>query len=42
MTSRDKQVLFFAALVAIAAAVFGAFFSSRVKLEPPKTEQATP
>ena len=39
MTSRDKWVLTFAALVAIAAAVIGAFFSSRVKLEAPRPEQ---
>ena len=41
MTSRDKWVLFFAALVAVVAAVFGAWFSSRVKLEKPKMEQTT-
>jgi uncharacterized membrane protein YfcA len=40
MTSRDRWVLFFAALVAIAAAIFGAWFSSRVMQGKPKTEQA--
>ena len=42
MTPGDRRVLFFVAVVALAAAVFGAWFSSRVKLTPPKTEQRAP